>query len=355
MANHFNINRTQGSGNTTVLVSAKDYNRTNNPYEGLVTVRKNTLRATVSLMQYFRPIVAFDGTTEMPEISPFGGTLYLHINSLYPFWINQCPDNIENLHRMQEFEAGDYHLTLHIGQNTSSTVAYNTIQIAFNRLDGRRSTDTEDGRNGFLVRYTQDAVPSFEVTGIYDIDGQAVALPLSALSREYYIQTNATFPITATCEDDGITIDYVQGNRVFFTLDENIDNDGYRGFTVSITDNYNTVNCTFEQLNVYADVEYVYDNGEITTGEDEYGRPIIGRFSDEFGMSFITDVAGGYLDFDVEADDEYPFRGYNYDEDLDRYIIFITKNYSGSDRVLRVSIMDGNGSMITKTEILQEG
>lgn len=202
---HFTIDKTTGSDNTTVKVKTTSTNTTLANYSAKVKVSKGTDAEEASVTQYFRPTMMWVGTTaQIPEVPSIGGTLNLKVVSPYNFWIYDCPDNITNVYKGKQYNAGTQNIECRILESTSTSPQTQTIQIAFDRMDGRKSYTADP--TGFKVQYKQAAavqrnlqITPAELT--YGGEGGSINAVLRLIGRQ---------PGEQVIDDHNESLDYVE-------------------------------------------------------------------------------------------------------------------------------------------------
>lgn len=154
---YFTIDKTTGSDTTTLKVTTASRNTSKTNYSAKIRVSKGTDVDEASVTQYYRPVMRWLDTEEQePTVSGIGGTLIFEVTSPYDFWIYQCPSNISGIYVGKEYQAGVQIIECNINASTSAVTERQTIQIAFNRMDGLKSYETSDGNAGFKIHYNQE-------------------------------------------------------------------------------------------------------------------------------------------------------------------------------------------------------
>lgn len=151
----FQINKTSASGNSNLKITTKAANNTTANNNATVRITKGGIVKTVAVSQMYKPVIKWSGSTTVPTVSRLGGTLTMTVQSPYPFWIYQCPDSVSSVYVGQQFAAGTHSIEVRVQQATATTETTNTIQIAFDRCDGRRSYVAEP--DAFKVQFKQEA------------------------------------------------------------------------------------------------------------------------------------------------------------------------------------------------------
>ena len=180
-----------GSGNGTIVINAKTLNNGSSSRSAVLTISNGEKTANSTLSQRFKPTFQRSGSGNIPSS---GGSMTVSVNSQYPFYFRNNPSNIGAITSggvdykdNPSINGGSWTFNVSVGANATTSGKTETLEMAFQKLDGTYSFNNPDAGDYSFTFYQESG--STTPIGIISISTPA-NVAASATSIPYSVTAN---------------------------------------------------------------------------------------------------------------------------------------------------------------------
>lgn len=180
-----------GSGDGTITVNAKSLNNGTSSRSAVLSISNGEKTVNSTLYQRFKPTFSRTGQGNIPSS---GGSMTVSVNSQYPFYFRNNPSNIGAITSggvdykdNPSISGGSWTFNVSVGANATTSGKTETLEMAFQKLDGTYSFNNPDAGDYSFTFYQESG--STTPIGIISISTPA-NVAASATSIPYSVTAN---------------------------------------------------------------------------------------------------------------------------------------------------------------------